>query len=147
MREMTTQVHFVLCAVAQLAVQSETPAKTQHVYETYTALAEELDANVLSERRVRDHLSELSMQGVLNVNERNTGIHGGSYYEYEISVDLAAVLDVLLDIDRLEGAAETRWSSRRSAATSSIPNPLILSGSDGLSTGLRKHRCVAVFIT
>jgi len=47
------------------------------------------------------------MQGVLNVNERNTGIHGGSYYEYEISVDLAAVLDVLLDIDRLEGAAET----------------------------------------
>lgn len=107
MREMTTQVHFVLCAVAQLAVQSETPSKTQHIYETYTALAEELDANVLSERRVRDHLSELSMQGVLNVNERNTGIHGGSYYEYEISVDLTAVLDVLLDIDRLEGVAET----------------------------------------
>jgi len=93
-----------------------------------------MDANVLSERRVRDHLSELSMQGVLNVNERNTGIHGGSYYEYEISVDLAAVLDVLLDIDRLE-ARRRRWSSRRSAATSSIPNPLILSGSDGLSTG------------
>lgn len=102
MRELTTQAHLVLCTVAWLAVDGETPAKTEDVYDRYTRLAGEVDANVIGERRVRDHLSDLSLQGFLSVSEQNKGYHGGSYHEYELDVPLSAVLDVLTDVDRLE---------------------------------------------
>jgi len=112
--------------------RSETPAKTQHVYETYTALAEELDANVLSERQVRDHLSSCRCRA-RNVNERNTEFTAAATTSTRSAWTWRRCW-MSQDIDRLEGAAETleQQAQRRYLLDS---YPLILSGSDGLSTG------------
>lgn len=101
-RKLTTQGHIVLSAITSLAVMEKTPARTRDVYSQYQTLAEEIDGNILGERRIRDHLSELSLQGFLTVEERNDGIHGGSYYEYELNVQLQSVLDVLTEVPRLD---------------------------------------------
>ena len=103
MRELTTQGHLVLCSVTALEIAGLTPLRTQEIYNRYTSYADRVDVDALGERRIRDHLSELSLHGFLKVSERNDGFHGGSYYEYELNVDLGSVVAVLNEISRLEG--------------------------------------------
>lgn len=62
-------------------------------------------ADSVSERRVRDHLSELNRPGLIDIYERNEGLTAGRYTKYELDVQLAAVLDVLLSIDRFDELA------------------------------------------
>lgn len=102
MRELTTQGQLVLCAVAALKIDGTTPVRTGEIYDQYTAYADRVAVDPLGERRIRDHLSELSLHGFLQVSERNDGIHGGSYYEYELNVALDAVVTVLQEVTRLE---------------------------------------------
>ena len=115
MRELTTQGHLVLCAVTVLEIADQTPVRTQDIYNRYRTYADQVDMDPLGERRIRDHLSELSLHGFLTVNEKNDGFHGGSYYEYELNVDLASAISVLNEIGRLkeipaslESAAESK---------------------------------------
>ena len=114
MRELTTQGHLVLCAISALEVVDQTPVRTQDIYKRYGNYADEVDMNTLGERRIRDHLSELSLHGFLKVSERNDGFHGGSYYEYELNVGLESALTVLNEIGRLEGIPETLMSAAES---------------------------------
>lgn len=102
MRELTTQGHLVLCAVAAFEISEVAPVRTQEIYDRYQTYAERVAVDALGERRIRDHLSELSLHGFLQVSERNDGFHGGSYYEYELNVDVGSVLAVLGEISRLE---------------------------------------------
>ncbi len=51
-------------------------------------MAERAGINPLVTRRMRDHLSELIMLGILDVTERNEGRRGGTYREYSVSMDL-----------------------------------------------------------
>ncbi|MFC6838411.1 Cdc6/Cdc18 family protein [Halomarina ordinaria] len=102
MRELTTQGHLVLCAVSAFEITNVAPVRTQEIYDRYVTYAERVDVDALGERRIRDHLSELSLHGFLQVSQRNDGFHGGSYYEYELNVDLESVVAVLQEISRLE---------------------------------------------
>ncbi|MDS0300981.1 orc1/cdc6 family replication initiation protein [Halogeometricum sp. S1BR25-6] len=106
MRELTTQGHLVLCSVSAFEITEVAPVRTQEIYERYQNYADRISADALGERRIRDHLSELSLHGFLTVAERNDGFHGGSYYEYELNVDLGSVLAVLSEISRLEDIPE-----------------------------------------
>ncbi|WP_224270955.1 orc1/cdc6 family replication initiation protein [Haloprofundus salinisoli] len=107
MQELTTQGHVVLCALAYHEAHDEVPVRSRDLYEQYVTICNQLDADSVSGRRVRDHLSDLNMLGLINVYERNEGLSAGRYHEYELNVPLDAVLNVLLSISRFEEIAES----------------------------------------
>jgi len=105
MQQLTTQGHAVLCALAYHQALDEIPIRSRDLYERYVTICERLDTDSVSERRVRDHLSDMNMLGLITVYERNEGLSAGRYHEYELDVPLKAVLDVLLSTNRFEDLA------------------------------------------
>ncbi|WP_254280719.1 orc1/cdc6 family replication initiation protein [Haloarcula marina] len=105
MQELTTQGHAVLCALAYHQALDEVPVRSRDLYDRYIKICDRLDADSVSERRVRDHLSDMNMLGLISVYERNEGLSAGRYHEYELDVPLKAVLDVLLSTSRFEEVA------------------------------------------
>jgi cell division control protein 6 len=61
MQELTIQGHAVLCALAFHQAMNEVPVRSRTLYKRYMNICEQFDADSVSERRVRDHLSDLSM--------------------------------------------------------------------------------------
>ncbi|MBX0298300.1 Cdc6/Cdc18 family protein [Haloarcula nitratireducens] len=105
MQELTTQGHAVLCALAYHQSLDEVPIRSRDLYHRYVKICDRLDADSVSERRVRDHLSDMNMLGLISVYERNEGLSAGRYHEYELDVPLKAVLDVLQSTNRFEEVA------------------------------------------
>jgi len=106
MRSLTTQDQLALLSVVALEIDEETPARTRQVYQKYKDIAAILDSNQLVERRVRDHLQSLGMQGFLIAETRNQGIQGGSHYRFEVKTDLEATLDILGEDNRIDDVVE-----------------------------------------
>jgi len=106
MRSLTTQDQLALLSVVALEIEEETPARTRQVYQKYKNIATILDSNQLVERRVRDHLQSLGMQGFLIAETRNRGIQGGSHYRFEVKTDLEATLDILGEDNRIDGVVD-----------------------------------------
>lgn len=102
MQELTTQGHAVLCALASHQADNEIPVRSRQLYNRYVSICDRLDADSVSERRVRDHLSDMNMLGLITVYERNEGLSAGRYHEYELDVPLKAVLDVLTSTTRFK---------------------------------------------
>lgn len=102
MQKLTTQGHAVLLTLASHAAKDETPVRTRDLYARYKTITEKIDADTIVERRVRAHLSDLSMLGLVTVYERNEGLNDGRYHEYELSVPLDSVLGVLEEESRFE---------------------------------------------
>jgi len=100
-RDLTTQDHLALTAVVSLEVDGETPARTKQVYAKYTNITTHIGAESIAMRRVRDHLQDLNLAGVVNAMERNTGIQGGQHYLFELGADLGTTIDVLRENERL----------------------------------------------
>jgi len=48
---------------------------------------------------MQDYLTDLAMLVILDRDSRNEGRGSGQYYEYEFSVDLALVGEVVTDVD------------------------------------------------
>jgi cell division control protein 6 len=111
MQELTTQGHAVLCAVAYHEALGEVPLRSRDLYDRYVKICDRLDTDSVSERRVRDHLSDMNMLGLTSVYERNEGLSAGRYHEYELDVPLQAVLDVLSQTARFENIAEVIQST------------------------------------
>jgi cell division control protein 6 len=105
MQELTTQGHTVLCALAYHQALDEVPVRSRDLYDRYIKICDRVNADSVSERRVRDHLSDMNMLGLISVYERNEGLSAGRYHEYELDVPLKAVLDVLLSTSRFEEVA------------------------------------------
>jgi archaeal cell division control protein 6 len=102
MRSLTTQDQFALLSIVALEIDEETPARTRQIFQKYKSIVDRLDGNQLVERRVRDHLQSLGMQGFLLVETRNKGIQGGSHYRFELKTDLEATLDILGEDSRID---------------------------------------------
>jgi len=102
MRTLTTQDQFALLSVVALEIEEETPARTRQVYQKYKSIVDRLDGNQLVERRVRDHLQSLGMQGFLIAETRNKGIQGGAHYRFELKTDLEATLEILGEDSRVD---------------------------------------------
>lgn len=101
MRELTRHGHLSLVAVLQLALESKEPFRVRDIYPQYRTIAERSDIDPLVRRRMHDHLADLAMLGILDRHSRNEGRSGGQYYEYQFSVDLEVVVNVVSDFEGL----------------------------------------------
>ncbi|SIS19944.1 orc1/cdc6 family replication initiation protein [Natronorubrum thiooxidans] len=95
---LTQHGHLVLYSLLTLHLQDETPIRSRDVRPRYTSFAQRAGRDPLVPRRMRDHLSELAMLGLVSVTERNEGRRGGTYREYTLDMDLDLILSALDDV-------------------------------------------------
>jgi cell division control protein 6 len=105
-REMTMQDQLSLTAVVALEVEGDTPAKTTELYARYKDIAAEIDANIRTQRSMRDHLLELDLMGVVDATKKQTGNRGGLHYVFELASDLGMTLDILSEDTRIGNAID-----------------------------------------
>lgn len=101
MRDLTTQDKLALLAVLDLEVDGEAPARTRVVYSRYTDICNEMDIDPNALRRVRDHLLELDMAGIVVANQHQTGVRGGPHYRWELDEDLGMTMDIVGEDSRV----------------------------------------------
>lgn len=94
---LTQHGHLVLYALLTLELEDEVPVRSRDVRPRYTRFTEMAGRDPLVPRRMRDHLSELAMLGIISVTERNEGRRGGTYREYAIDMDLNLIIDAMSD--------------------------------------------------
>jgi cell division control protein 6 len=104
---LTQHGHLVLYALLTLEQQGETPARSRDIRPRYTSFAEQIGIDPLVPRRMRDHLGELSMLGIISAVERNEGRRGGTYREYSLDMDIDLILTALEDIVEQVGIHES----------------------------------------
>ncbi|ERG97338.1 MAG: orc1/cdc6 family replication initiation protein [Haloquadratum walsbyi J07HQW2] len=102
MSSLTTQGHLALAATTSLELAEKTPARTKDIYTVYKKLARRIESEVITMRRMRDHLNDLDMQGILIKTVSNTGPRGGKYFKFELSVEAETATDILSDITRFQ---------------------------------------------
>lgn len=95
---LTQHGHLVLYALVTLEQQGETPARSRDIRPRYTSFAEQVGTDPLVPRRMRDHLGELSMLGIVSSTERNEGRRGGTYRQYSLDMDIDMILSALSEI-------------------------------------------------
>jgi cell division control protein 6 len=111
-REMTMQDQLSLTAVVALEVEGQTPAKTTELYARYKDIAAEIDADIRTQRSVRDHLLELDLMGVVDTTKKQTGNRGGPHYVFELASDLGMTLDILSEDSRIGNAIDLVTTNR-----------------------------------
>jgi cell division control protein 6 len=104
---LTQHGHLVLYALLTLDLEGEAPVRSRDVRPRYTRFTEMADRDPLVPRRMRDHLSELAMLGIVSVTERNEGRRGGTYREYAIDMDVDLLLDAIEDTVREVGVHQS----------------------------------------
>jgi cell division control protein 6 len=102
MLEMTTQAQLTLAAITVVELAGDTPARTEPIYGVYKSIAEEVGSDKLVQRRMRDHLKELDMQGIVDARKKTGGSVGGPAYHFELQVEKEIVKDVLNGVSRFE---------------------------------------------
>lgn len=105
-RELTTQDHLALAGVLAREVNNDTPARTRQVYATYRDIAQVVGIDTIEMRRVRDHLQELDLAGIVRGERRTTGIKGGPHYVWSLDSNFEMTLEVLRDVDRFDAAMD-----------------------------------------
>jgi len=99
-RTLPQQSKLVLFAIILLEKQGVHNINTGEVYNIYKRLCEEIDADVLTQRRVTDLISELDMLGIVNAVVVSKGRYGRTK-EISLSVPLEETEAVLLSDSRL----------------------------------------------
>lgn len=100
-RDQTEHAQYILETIAKLEERGEVPARSKEIQEGYERVADAYGATPLTTlKSIQDHLSDLHMLGFLVRHERNKGLSGGQYYEYELDLDPAIVLETREEIVR-----------------------------------------------
>jgi cell division control protein 6 len=99
-RTLPTQSKIVLFAIVLLEQNGVHNITTGEAYNIYKRLCEEIDADVLTQRRVTDLISELDMLGIVNAVVVSKGRYGRTK-EISLSVPLDETEAVLLSDSRL----------------------------------------------
>jgi len=99
-RTLPTQSKLVLFAIILLEKNGVHNINTGEVYNIYKSLCEEIDADVLTQRRVTDLISELDMLGIVNAVVVSKGRYGRTK-EISLSVPIDETEAVLLSDSRL----------------------------------------------
>ena len=98
-RDQTEHGQYILEAIANLQSRGAVPARSKEIQRTYEEVADAHAASPLSTlKSIQDHLSDLHMLGFLRRHERNEGLSGGQYYEYELDLDPTIVLETRAEI-------------------------------------------------
>ncbi|ESP89800.1 Cdc6/Cdc18 family protein [Candidatus Halobonum tyrrellensis] len=103
MEQLTTQGHLALAAVTILEMANEPDLRTRKVYNVYRSLTNDIDADQLAQRRMRDHLVELDMLSIIRARKSASGSVGGEAYTFELRVEPSMALDVLEAVSRFDG--------------------------------------------
>jgi archaeal cell division control protein 6 len=99
-RDQTDHAQYILETIARIEERGETPVRSKKIQEDYEHIAESWAADPLTTlKSIQDHLSDLHMLGFLRRHERNQGLSGGQYYEYELDLDPAIVLETRQEIE------------------------------------------------
>jgi len=115
-RTLPQQSKLVLFAIILLEKEGVHSINTGEVYKVYKQLCGELDADVLTQRRVTDLISELDMLGIVNAVVVSKGRYGRTK-EISLSVPLEETEGVLLsdsrlgDIDDIQPFVQARFDS------------------------------------
>lgn len=104
-RTLPRQSQLVLLSILYLEEDGEQNINTGQVYNVYKSLCDEVDADILTQRRVTDLISELDMLGIVNAIVVSKGRYGRTK-EISLSVPLAETKTVLLSNSRLETLSE-----------------------------------------
>jgi cell division control protein 6 len=99
-RTLPTQSKIVLFAIILLEKNGVRNINTGEVYNIYKRLCDEIDADVLTQRRVTDLISELDMLGIVNAVVVSKGRYGRTK-EISLSVPIEETEAVLLSDSRL----------------------------------------------
>jgi len=99
-RTLPTQSKLVLFAILLLEQHDVHNINTGEVYNIYKRLCEEIDADVLTQRRVTDLISELDMLGIVNAVVVSKGRYGRTK-EINLSVPIDETETVLVSDSRL----------------------------------------------
>ncbi|NEU59115.1 Cdc6/Cdc18 family protein [Halorussus sp. MSC15.2] len=99
-RTLPTQSKLVLFSIISLEKNGVHNVNTGEVYNIYKRLCEEIDADVLTQRRVTDLISELDMLGIVNAVVVSKGRYGRTK-EISLSVPIDETEAVLMSDSRL----------------------------------------------
>ncbi|WP_128476979.1 Cdc6/Cdc18 family protein [Halorussus pelagicus] len=99
-RTLPTQSKLVLFSIVSLEKNGVHNVNTGEVYNIYKRLCEEIDADVLTQRRVTDLISELDMLGIVNAVVVSKGRYGRTK-EISLSVPIDETEAVLMSDSRL----------------------------------------------
>lgn len=94
---LTTQGKLSLYSVVTLEEDGIDSIRSEDIYERYREVADAIDVDVKTPRTVREHLSTLSMEGLLTVKQANKGIKGGIYNIYELGESKDVIRDALAE--------------------------------------------------
>ena len=106
-RTLPTQSKLVLFALVLLEHNGVHNITTGEAYNIYRRLCGEIDADVLTQRRVTDLISELDMLGIVNAVVVSKGRYGRTK-EISLSIPTAKTQQVLLNDARLSDLQETQ---------------------------------------
>ena len=106
-RTLPTQSKLVLFAIITLEKNGVGNINTGEVYNVYKQLCNEIDADVLTQRRVTDLISELDMLGIVNAIVVSKGRYGRTK-EISLSVPIDETEGVLLSDSRLVDIESTK---------------------------------------
>jgi cell division control protein 6 len=101
MREMTTQAQLALAALTTLELSGDAPVRANPIYGVYQNIAEIIGADKLGQRRFKDHLRELDMQGIADGKKVTAGSIGGPAWEYQLQVNTEIAVEIIEDTPRL----------------------------------------------
>ncbi|MHC3437896.1 orc1/cdc6 family replication initiation protein [Natrialbaceae archaeon A-gly3] len=101
-RDQTEHAQYILETVAKFEKRDEVPVRSKTIQKKYEQIADAHGASPLTTlKSVQDHLSDLHMLGFLVRHERNKGLSGGQYYEYELDLDPTIVLETRAELEQL----------------------------------------------
>lgn len=103
-RDQTDHAQYILETIAHLEEGGETPVRSKKIQENYEQIADLWATDPLTSlKSIQDHLSDLHMLGFLRRHERNQGLSGGQYFEYELDLDPTIVIETR---EKIEGISE-----------------------------------------
>ncbi|NLV03622.1 orc1/cdc6 family replication initiation protein [Haloferax volcanii] len=102
-RDQTEQAQLVLETIARLEEQGNCPVRSKEIQSHYETVARSWGVEPLTTlKSIQDHLSDLHMLGFAKRYDRNEGLSGGQYYEYELDLDSDLVLETREQIEHEE---------------------------------------------
>jgi len=103
-RDQTQHAQFILETIAHLEKEGNNPSRSKDIQTHYESVALSWASEPLTTlKSIQDHLSDLHMLGFLTRQERNQGLSGGQYYEYELDLDPEIVIKTR---ERIEAEAD-----------------------------------------
>lgn len=99
-RDQTEHAQYILETVALHEEENGTPIRSKEVQKKYEQVADSHGADPLTTlKSIQGHLSDLNMLGFLHRYERNQGLNGGKFHEYELDLEPEIVLETRRKIE------------------------------------------------